>query len=485
MPTDLPATTIVVFGASGDLTRRKLGPALFRLCATGRLPEHIHIVGFARSDWNDQEFREFVREGVREFSPGYEDDKWSRFAPLLRYHSGDLTSAADLVALRGALDTIDGGRANRLYYLAVAPQFFRPAVVHLGAAGLADADAPATGRRDIVIEKPFGRDGASATELNALVHSVFDESQVYRIDHYLGKETAQNILYFRFANTIFDPLLNRNFVDSVQISVAEDVDVGHRGEYYDQAGVWRDMFQNHLMQLLTLIAMEAPVSYDATQLRNEKVKVLAAAQPIALEDTVSAQYAGFCSTAGVAARSRTPTYGAMRLFIDNWRWAGVPFYLRSGKALAVKSSDISIEFKRPPFQMFGAFQTPTPNVLSICVQPDEGMHLSFDAKVPDQVHEVQSVELAFHYRTSFPDLVVGDSYERLLLDAIKGDASLFARSDEIEGAWRLIDPIIAAWEGSSALQLATYAPGSWGPVEGEQLLARDGRRWRNGCGQHG
>ena len=478
-------TTVVVFGASGDLTRRKLGPALYRLCAKERLPENTRIVGFARSDWHDHEFRGFLQDGVRKFATGYEEDKWSRFAPLVRYQRGDLTSAADLVGLRGLLDTIDGGRANRLYYLAIAPQFFRPTVVHLGAAGLAEAEAPATGRRDIVIEKPFGHDGASANELNALVHSVIDESQVFRIDHYLGKETAQNILYFRFANTIFDPLLNRNFVDNVQISVTEDVEVGHRGDYYDQAGVWRDMFQNHLMQLLTLIAMEAPAPYDATRLRNEKVKVLSAAKAIALEDTVSAQYAGYCSTAGVAARSRTPTYGAMRVFIDNWRWAGVPFYLRSGKALAGKSSDISIEFKRPPFQMFGAFQTPTPNVLSICVQPDEGMHLSFDAKVPDQVHEVQSVELAFHYRTSFPDVVVGDSYERLLLDAINGDASLFARSDEIEGAWRLIDPVITAWEGNTALPLCTYAPGSWGPAEGEELLARDGRRWRTGCGQHG
>jgi glucose-6-phosphate 1-dehydrogenase len=478
-------TTMVVFGASGDLTRRKLGPALYRLCAKERLPEHTRIVGFSRTDWSDQEFRQFIQEGVREFGTAYDEDKWSRFAPRLSYISGDLTSAADLVALRGRLDTIDGGRANRLYYLAIAPQFFRPAVAHLGAAGLADAEPPATGRRDVVIEKPFGHDGASATELNALVHSVFDESQVFRIDHYLGKETAQNILYFRFANTIFDPLLNRNFVDNVQISVAEDVDVEQRGEYYDQAGVWRDMFQNHLMQLLTLIAMEAPAPYDATRLRNEKVKVLSAAKAIALEDTVSAQYAGYCSTAGVAARSRTPTYGAMRVFIDNWRWAGVPFYLRSGKALASKSSDISIEFKRPPFQMFGAFQTPTPNVLSICVQPDEGMHLSFDAKVPDRTHEVQSVELAFHYRTSFPDVVVGDSYERLLLDAINGDASLFARSDEIEGAWRLIDPVITAWEGNTALPVCTYAPGSWGPAEGEKLLARDGRRWRTGCGQHG
>jgi glucose-6-phosphate 1-dehydrogenase len=485
MTSESGATTLVVFGASGDLTRRKLGPALYRLCAKGRLPEGTRIVGFARTDWHDEEFREFIRGGVREFGPDFDEKTWAGFAPLLSYACGDLTSAADLGTLRHTLDTLDGGRANRLYYLAIAPQFFQPTIANLGVAGLASAASPASGRRDIVIEKPFGRDRASATELNALVHSVFTESQVYRIDHYLGKETAQNILYFRFANAIFDPLLNRNFVDHVQISVAENVDIGHRGEYYDHAGVWRDMFQNHLMQLLTLIAMEAPAPYDATQLRNEKVKVLAAAKAIALEDTVCAQYRGFCSAPGVAADSRTPTYAAMRLFIDNWRWAGVPFYLRSGKALAGKSSEISIEFKRPPFQMFGAFQTPTPNVLSICVQPDEGVHLSFDAKVPDQVHEVASVDLEFHYRTSFPNVVVGDAYERLLLDAIKGDASLFARSDEIDNAWRLLDPVLAGWEGKAGPKLGSYAPGSWGPPEGDQLLTRDGRQWRIGCGQHG
>lgn len=481
MSDDRLATTLVIFGASGDLTRRKLGPALFALHAAGRLPATTRIVGFARTEWDDDAFRHHIRSGIDEFDGGCDEATWATFASRLSYLTGDLTADADFTRLHELLARVEQGAANRLYYLAVAPRFFGDTITRLGRVGMAGPDDPTTGRRHIVIEKPFGHDGASAAALDALVHSVFAESQVFRIDHYLGKETAQNILYFRFANTIFDPLLNRNYVDSVQISVNESVDVGHRGGYYDGAGVWRDMFQNHLMQLLTLIAMEAPAPYNATQLRNEKVKVLASVQPIALGDTVAAQYDGYDKADGVAAGSRTPTYGALKLFVDNWRWADVPFYLRSGKALATKQSEITIEFKQPPYQLFGAFQTPTPNVLSICIQPDEGVHLSFDAKVPGQARDVDSVQLEFHYRTSFPGIEIQGAYERLLEDAMAGDQSLFARSDEIAAAWRLIDPVIAAWQSSDAPALDHYIPGSTGPAAADALLERDGRVWRMGC----
>jgi glucose-6-phosphate 1-dehydrogenase len=316
------------------------------------------------------------------------------------------------------------------------------------------------------------------------VHAVFEESQVYRIDHYLGKETAQNILYFRFANTIFEPVWDRRYVDNIQITVGEDVDIAHRGGYYDGVGVLRDMFQNHLLQLLSLVAMEPPASFQADAVRNEVFKLLSSIRPVKLEETVRAQYDGYCDAEGVADNSQTPTFAALKLYIDNWRWNGVPFYLRSGKALKRKSSEIIVQFQHPPHLMFHMQDESrfTPNVLALCIQPDEGIHLSFEAKQPDTSQEMHSVDMDFHYCDFFSG-ELPDAYERLLLDALDQDASLFTRSDCIEAAWRLIDPVLQGWEAHNVPDLTSYTPGTWGPCESEALLGQDGRQWRAGCGE--
>jgi glucose-6-phosphate 1-dehydrogenase len=480
--------TLVIFGASGDLTQRKLIPALFNQSRKGRLPAGARIVGYARRPYSHEEFRGLLREAMDKFAPkAFDAALWEKFAASLYYHKGDLSTADDFAALGSFLKDIEGGPAHRLYYLATAPEYYGPVCRHLGEAGLAAEEDGA--RRNIIIEKPFGTDGASAEALNHEVHTAFDERQVYRIDHYLGKETAQNILFFRFANTIFEPVWNRNYIYSVQITVAEDVDVGHRAGYYDQAGVLRDMFQNHILQLLTLVAMEPPASFNADSIRNEKVKVLQAIRPIPVEavaqNVVRAQYRKYRDAQGVALGSETPTYAAMRLHIDNWRWQGVPFYLRSGKALATKLSEIIIQFRRPPHVMFNFPEghRPTSNMLAIRIQPDEGIHLRFDAKVPDTAQETRSVDMEFHFRHSFGDGGLPDAYERLILDALNGDASLFTRSDEIEAAWKLIDPILKGVASPHAPPLAFYESGTWGPAEAEAFIARDNRQWLVG-GMH-
>jgi len=473
--------SVVIFGASGDLTHRKLVPSLYNLYRKGRLPRGARIVGFARSDLSDDAFRRGLREGMEELAGITPEERtWTAFAQRIFYCRGDLTSMEDHQKLARFLLEKEQTAADRLYYMAVMPELYTKAVGHLGATGLA---AETEGWRRVVVEKPFGHDLSSCRALNRTLHETFREGQIYRIDHYLGKETAQNIHFLRFANTIFEPVWNRNYVDNVQITVAETVDVAHRAPYYEKAGVLRDMFQNHLLQLLSLITMEPPASFRADAVRNEKVKVFTAIRPLDVADTVCAQYQDYRGAQGVAPDSVTPTYAAVKLFIDNWRWQGVPFYLRSGKALAAKGSEIVVEFHRPPHVMFNLPEGHelTPNILSLCIQPHESILLRFETKVPDSYQETRSVTMEFHYHTSFGEGGSPDAYERLLLDALNGDPSLFTRHDAIERAWELMDPVIAAWEGPEASRLAFYERGSWGPEEAEELIRRDGRQWRLGC----
>ncbi|MBE2201910.1 MAG: glucose-6-phosphate dehydrogenase [Anaerolinea sp.] len=485
-------TTIVIFGASGDLTRRKLVPALFRLCRQNRLPARFKVVGFAVTEWDTAEFRRQMRSGVDEFArEPFSETGWEIFASRLFYVTGSFADPADYDRLRQNLLDIEGDAAHRLYYLATPPRFFADIIAQLGAAGMAQDRCDETGAistwRRVIIEKPFGRDLASAQALNQAVHMVLDEHQIYRIDHYLAKETVQNILVFRFANAMFEPIWNRNYIDHVQITVAETVDVGHRAGYYDQAGVLRDMFQNHLMQLLALVGMEPPAAFDADAIRDEKVKTMRAVRPLSpaeiTSQTVRAQYKGYCAAEGVAEASTTPTYAALELYIDNWRWQGVPFYLRSGKALAHKASEIIIQFKRPPHMMFpvSLAEPLRSNYLALCIQPHEGFHQRFEVKIPGREITMQPVDMEFHYDDAFTPDSVPEAYETLLLNALEGDATLFTRSDGIEAAWRVIDSVLQGWQTEAAPPLATYAPDSWGPVEADELLGRNGRHWRHGC----
>ncbi len=478
MDNGLP-TSIVIFGASGDLTQRKLVPSLFNLCRKGRMPKQFRIVGYGNTAFTDDQFRAHLEEGVKQFASfEFKEEEWDNFAPNLVYQQGRYTDLADFKNLATFLKEREGSSGNRIYYMATPPGVF-PNIIDL--LGLTVQLTETSGWRRVVIEKPFGTDLASARSLNEQIHKTLSEKQIYRIDHYLGKETVQNILVTRFANTIFEPLWNRNYIDHVEITVAEQVGVEHRARFYDNVGVARDMFQNHLLQLLTLVAMEPPASFDATALRNEKVKVLSSIRPMKAEEvarrTVRAQYKGYREEAGVNPESMTPTYAAVRMRIDNWRWQGVPFYLRSGKRLKEKLSQITIEFKEPPHLLFPTKSGRlTPNMLVLYLQPDEGIHWRFEAKVPDTVSDMRSVDMEFHYADSFGKTAIPEAYERLLLDTITGDASLFTRADEVETAWGLIDPIIEAWD-SRGQPLAFYDPGSWGPREADDLLARDGCQW--------
>jgi glucose-6-phosphate 1-dehydrogenase len=475
------STSIIIFGASGDLTRRKLIPSFFNLFRKRKTPKNFNIVGYGWTPFTDEQFQAHLYEGLKEYaSYKFTEEEWLLFAPHLHYRRGKYDDRAGFEKLANYLEKLEGGDANRLYYMSIPPSLFPDIVTNLHATQQIQEDG---GWRRVVVEKPFGTDLASARKLNDQIHKVLDEKQIYRIDHYLGKETVQNILFTRFANTIFEPLWNRNYVDSIQITVAEKVGVGHRAGYYDGVGVLRDMFQNHLLQLTTLVAMEPPASFNADALRNEKVKVLNAIQPIngkaAAYNTVRAQYRGYCDEPDVKSGSNTPTYAALRLFINNWRWQGVPFYLRSGKSMAEKQTQIIIRFKEPPLAMFPMppGQKMTPNMLVLYLQPDEGVHLRFEAKAPDTVAETRSVDMEFHYAESFGPSAIPEAYERLLLDALQGDAALFTRADEVEMAWSLIDPITEAWEADHTHSLAEYKPGSWGPIEADALLSKDGRGW--------
>jgi len=485
--------TIVIFGATGDLTHRKLVPALYNLAADGDLPPAVAIVGFARREKSDDRFRNELENASRKFSrQTVRDDIWKTFAESIFYHRSEFEDEGGYKTLAKRLDKIDkesGTRGNRLFYLAAAPDQFESILKHLKAAGLNETCKGSWAR--VIVEKPFGTDLPSARELNRIVRNSFTEEQTYRIDHFLGKETAQNILVLRFANAIFAPLWNTHYVDSVQITAAETLGVETRAGFYEHAGALRDMVQNHLLQLLCLVAMEPPTDLGADSIRDEKVKVIRSLRHLSRNEVaaniVRGQYTegaihgdpvvGYRQEQNVKPDSHTETFVALRLFIDNWRWADVPIYMRVGKRLPKSATEISVHFKKAPPVLFNK-ELCDQNVLVIRIQPDEGISLRIHAKVPGASFRIEPVKMDFHYGTSFGK-ASPEAYERLLLDAMSGDATLFARRDEVEEAWAFIDPIEEAWHAKKdAPGLFFYAAGSWGPEEADDLLARDGRAWR-------
>jgi glucose-6-phosphate 1-dehydrogenase len=490
------ACVLTIFGASGDLTRRKLIPALYNLATQRRLPERFAAVGYARSDMSHEAFRDSMREAVREFSrTGLQEDVWREFSANLYFVQGDYDGLEGYRRLSEFLDGFDRGTRVlpvRIFYLAIPPELYGKVIERLAFLGLAPRETNGESRTRVVIEKPFGVDLESARELNRRVHEVLDERQIYRIDHYLGKETVQNIMVFRFANAVFEPIWNRRYVDHVQITAAETVGVENRGGYYEKAGVVRDMFQNHLLQLLCHTAMEPPAAFSAEPVRDEKIKLLRAVRPIRQTEVaqfaVAGQYgpgnvkghevAGYRDEPGVAKDSITVTFAAMKLFVDNWRWEGVPFYLRSGKRLAKRVTEIAIEFKRPPLLLFKACaDVIAPNVLVIRIQPDEGVSLTFQVKTPGPEICVSPLDLNFRYEEAFGN-TSPEAYETLLEDCIEGDSTLYTRHDWVELAWALMDPIIHAWSTLPRETFPNYPAGSWGPKEADQFIQRDGRRWR-------
>jgi glucose-6-phosphate 1-dehydrogenase len=486
---------MVIFGATGDLTKRKLIPALLNLAQDGMLPKEFAIVGFAVNDLDTGEFRRTLGQEMPSFAPDPIDLKmWEELSQRLYYVKGDFKDPAAYERLKTQIAEVEqlhhtGG--NKFFYLAVAPRFFATIVDQLGACKLTEQSDDHWSR--IIIEKPFGHDLESAKKLNCDLKKTLKENQIYRIDHYLGKETVQNVMVFRFTNNIIEPLWNRNYVDHVQITAAETVGVEHRGGFYETAGALRDMVPNHLFQLLTMTAMEPPISFDADEVRNKQAEVLHAIQPLSPEDvlknTVRGQYGegmadgervvAYRNEPDVSHESNTETFVALKLQIDNWRWAGVPFYLRTGKRLALRATEIVIQFRRTPFVLFR--NTSVTNIetnrLVIHIQPDEGISLSFGAKVPGAVMRLGLVNMDFDYKSYF-GVEHGTGYERLLRDCMAGDATLFQRSDMVEAGWTVIQPIIDVWHALPPRGFPNYAAGSWGPVDAEELLERDGREWR-------
>jgi glucose-6-phosphate 1-dehydrogenase len=486
----------VIFGAAGDLTRRKLIPALYNLAKYQLLSREFAVVGIARSAMNTEDYRQKLTEDMKEFATSpIEPDLWEWFVRRIHYMQGNFGDKEMYPKLKDTLAKVDDEHSthgNYFYYLATSPDYFGPIVEQLGENGLMSEDSQHW--RRVIIEKPFGHDLESAKELNKQLLKVADEKQIYRIDHYLGKETVQNILAFRFANGIFEPIWNRRYIDHIQISVAETVGVEQRGGYYDNAGAMRDMVPNHIMQLITLTAMEPPVSFKADAVRDEQSKILHAIQPLSSEDvlskTVRGQYGegvingqrvpAYRAEPGVPPDSRTETFVAMKLQIDNWRWADVPFYLRTGKRLPARNTHVVIQFRRAPFVLFR--DTPVenlmPNQLVLHIQPEEGISLRFAAKAPGPVMRLGGVDMNFEYADYFGQQP-STGYERLLHDCMIGDATLFQRADMVEAGWNVVSPVMDVWKALPPRNFPNYASGTWGPKEADELLERDGRRWRN------
>jgi glucose-6-phosphate 1-dehydrogenase len=497
LETAIDPCVVVIFGASGDLTKRKLLPALFNLARGNHLPPGFAIVGVGRTPMSDESFRQRMQQAITEFGGApLSAALWESFARNLCYVGEDFADAQTTSCLAervAAIEREHGTQGNRLYYLATPPKAYPDTVRLLGERALAGPRAPQGGWKRIIIEKPFGSDLESARALNAEALKVFAEEQIFRIDHYLGKETVQNLLVFRFGNGIFEPIWNRRYIDHVQITAAEKLGVEDRGAYYEEAGVTRDMIQNHILQLLCLVAMEPPVAFDAEAVRNEKVKVLTALRPISPNEVdqfaARGQYGdgsvggtpvvGYRKEHGVSPQSGTETFAAVKFLIDSWRWADVPFYVRSGKRLPKQVTEIAIHFRRAPHLLFG--RTPAdrlePNVLALRIQPDEGISLKFVAKRPGQGLRVRPVNMDFRYGSAF-GVEAPSAYETLLLECMRGDATLFARGEWVEQAWAHIMPIIDTWRAVEPTNFPNYEAGSWGPEEADALLARDGRVWR-------